>query len=346
VVNLLLNPLLIPLLVAGVVVLAELLHLRRVRRVAYLAFGPRGRPAYWVFTVPFLRAAALASIAWALLQLWSYDPLGTQFIRDDKLVTKRLLIALDGSPSMYLPDAGPAMPRHTRMRQARLALQSILDRVDMTDTRITLVVFYTTARPMLIDTIDKDLVLNMLDDLPLHTAFDAGQTNAIAGVNAALELAKPFPRKSATLLVLSDGDVNTPMSPQPKPSSIADVMVLGFGDTNRTYQIYTHASRQDAASLKLLATRLGGSYFDSNTRLPPLTFANNFSKIVPPELRPWSTREYALLALTLGSCVLALLHPALAMLGRPRKSRNPATINPLSFSHASQPQSSHNGVLS
>ncbi len=42
----------ITLTVAVVAALAEWIHRRRVRRVAHLAFGPRGRPALWTRLAP------------------------------------------------------------------------------------------------------------------------------------------------------------------------------------------------------------------------------------------------------------------------------------------------------
>ena len=41
----------------------ELLHLRRVRRVRHLAFGPGGAAAAWTQAVPLLRAVGAAALA-------------------------------------------------------------------------------------------------------------------------------------------------------------------------------------------------------------------------------------------------------------------------------------------
>ena len=53
---------------------AELLHSRRVRRLAPLAFGPRRRPAIWASAAPFLRVASLAAVCWGLATLMLLEP--------------------------------------------------------------------------------------------------------------------------------------------------------------------------------------------------------------------------------------------------------------------------------
>ena len=44
--------------VGALVLLAELVHRRRIRRVAHLAFGPEGRPAAWTSIASPLRVFA------------------------------------------------------------------------------------------------------------------------------------------------------------------------------------------------------------------------------------------------------------------------------------------------
>ena len=47
--------LVIPLATAAIVGLGEVVHARRTRRLAHLAFGETGRARTWVVAVPFLR---------------------------------------------------------------------------------------------------------------------------------------------------------------------------------------------------------------------------------------------------------------------------------------------------
>ena len=56
--------------IALVAVVAELLHLRRIKQVKFLAFGPGGRPALWTWAAPVLRVLGLAISAWGFASLW------------------------------------------------------------------------------------------------------------------------------------------------------------------------------------------------------------------------------------------------------------------------------------
>ena len=56
------------------VALGELLHARRLRRVATLAFGPSARPAQWATAAPWLRVLANTGLAWGLVTLMQVEP--------------------------------------------------------------------------------------------------------------------------------------------------------------------------------------------------------------------------------------------------------------------------------
>ena len=62
-------PEILALAAAAVLALAEWRHARRVRHLAPLAFGPRGRAARWTTLAPPLRVAAGTALAWALTSL-------------------------------------------------------------------------------------------------------------------------------------------------------------------------------------------------------------------------------------------------------------------------------------
>jgi Ca-activated chloride channel family protein len=53
---------------------AEVLHARRCRRVAALAFGPGRRPARWVYAAPPLRVIAVGALTWGLVTLLVLPP--------------------------------------------------------------------------------------------------------------------------------------------------------------------------------------------------------------------------------------------------------------------------------
>jgi Ca-activated chloride channel family protein len=308
---------LVAVLVAILVAVAESIHHRRIRRIAFLAFGPSGRPARWTAVALPLRVVGAAAATWGLLVLASLDPQ----IRDETPVreaSRHLLIALDVSPSMQLVDSGPEVEKVSRATWAGALVQGVLDRIDASTTRISLVAFYTDALPVLTETFDKEVVRNALDGLPMSTAFESGGTKISEGVAKALEVAKPWMPGTATLLVVSDGDELSASGPPRLPPSIADTIVIGVGDPQRTSQVGGHASRQDTVSLKQLAARLGGTFHEGNRKHPSSALLDGLTMIEPRLGDAAGLRELAIFLAITGTGVLSLIGPALAMAGRPR----------------------------
>lgn len=298
------------------VALAESLHARRVRKIARLAFGPRGKPAFWVAAVPVLRCVAAAAAAWGGTVLLFYDPVEVDAEPNPK-ASMQLLICLDVSPSMQITDAGPGADKVSRAIWAGKVVQGILDRLDMKSTRISVVAFYTSALPVLKETYDKNVVANILDGLPMYVAFEQGPTDINKGVAAAMELARPWARRSATLLVISDGDAEHPPAAVSRPDSIADAIVIGLGDPSHGSLVGGHTSRQDTGSLKQLAVRLGGYYHQGNELHLPSEVLQKLTMISPRVSESIGLREAALLALGLGCGTLGLVGPLLVIAGRP-----------------------------
>ena len=318
--------------VAAASALAEWLHGRRVARIARLAFGPSGRPAAWARLAPAIRVLAmgLATLgAWLCLR---HDPVEVA-VEPSPRAAQQLLVVLDVSPSMNLADAGPASPRDSRnsriMRGVRAGevLRGILDRLDMQDTRVSLIACYSDAVPMLRDSTDKDLVSGLMDGLPLYTAFKPGETDLQAGIDEAFAMAKGWARRSTTLVVISDGDLSKPVNPGPRPASIADALVIGVGDPNRATDIAGHASRQDAWTLKSLAARLDGRYHDGNARHLPREVLDSLTMISPRVSDALGLREIGLASLAAGATLLAFLGPLLQWFGVPRPAR-PVAASP------------------
>ena len=307
----------IAILVGATVVFAEILHHRRIRRVAHLAFGPEGRPSAWTTLASPLRVIAAAAATWGLLVLLSANPV----VREEKPTreaSRHLLIALDVSPSMQLVDAGPNAEKESRAIWAGKIVQGVLDRLDASTTRVSLVAFYTDALPVLTETFDKEVVRNTLDGLPMSTAFESGPTKITEGVVKSLETARSWMPGTATLLVVSDGDELTSTSIPRLPASIADVLVIGVGDPQQTMSVGGHASRQDTVSLKQLSARLGGIYHQGNTRHPPSHLLEDLTMIEPRLSDGNGLRELAIACSVAGVATLALLGPLLSIAGRPR----------------------------
>jgi Mg-chelatase subunit ChlD len=301
-------------LVAAIAGLGERVHARRVDRVARLAFGSTGKPSRWVVAVPLVRVIALAAAAWGASVLVSYDPVGGDQVPAPR-ASKQLLIALDVSPSMLTKDAGPDEEKVTRSQWAGKVVQGVLDRLDMKETRITVVVFYTKAVTVLTDTTDKNVISNMFDGLQLHVAFEPGPTDLASGVNSALKVARPWARRSTTLLVVSDGDAKTDLGPVVLPPAIADTIVIGVGDPNKATIVSGHSSKQETVSLKALAARLGGIYHEGNRLHLPSEVLKKLSMITPNAGAEMGVRDLALFALITGASLTALINPLLMLFG-------------------------------
>src|SRR5262245_28361683 len=187
------------------VMLAEWRHTRRSLRISILAFGPAGKARNWTRLVPAGRAVACALLSWGLLNLYWLDSRALKPNPIPEGGYRHLLIALDVSPSMQLKDAGPGGDL-TRAQRASQILTSVLERCALDQMRVSIVAFYSGAKPVVVDTFDLEVVKNILNDLPLDLAFNPGKTLIIDGIKEAAALAKPWKEGSTTLLLVSDGD--------------------------------------------------------------------------------------------------------------------------------------------
>ena len=311
-----------------IVGIAEWLHARRVARVARLAFGPSGRASRWTIVVAPSRTIAAALATWGLMFLVTYDPIEIDR-KPAKIASNHLLVLLDVSPSMQLKDSGAEAQGISRAKRAGEVVQAVLDRLDMENTRISIVAFYTDALAIVQDTFDKEVIRNALDGLPMYTAFESGPTDLKKGLVKAFEIARLWPADSATLLIVTDGDVATGI-PSVIPSSIADTIVVGLGDPVKSSDVNGHASRQDTMGLRQLATRLGGFYHDGNRKHLPSEVVNSLTMIAPRVGGNWSVRDLALLAVGIGCSTLAFIGPLLTLFGRPRSfAREINAVKPL-----------------
>jgi len=296
-------------------VLAEWLHARRCRRVARLAFGPGGQAHEWTRIAPALRVTACGALAWGFITLLLVGPRAARSDLIPEGGYRHLILALDVSPSMQLLDAGPD-GKQARAQRAGDVLMSLLNRIATDQARISIVAFYTDAKPVVVDTFDLEVVKNALNDLPLDLAFDVGKTKLLEGVRAAGELAKPWQPDSATLVVVSDGDTIPDTGLPELPRSIQRTLIVGVGDPRTGKFIDGHQSRQDFATLRQLAGRLRGDYFDANEKHVPSTLLTALSKSLPlRDTHERGRRELALAAVGLGGFIQAALPVALALWG-------------------------------
>lgn len=294
---------------------AEAWHGVRMRRLGRLGFGVGGGARRWVMAVPWMRALACGMLAWGLATLLG---MGTFFVRPQEVPEggwRHLVIALDVSPSMQLKDAGAGRSM-TRARRASELVMSLLGRVALDQVRVSVVAFYTGARPVVVDCMDVEVVRNILDDLPLEIAFEPGKTSLMEGVRVAGELGKGWGRGTATLMVVSDGDTVPDQGLGALPPAFGASWVVGVGDAAGGQFIDGHQSRQDAGALRQLAGRLQGMYHDGNARHLPSAGLAALSRVMPMRDGAGAgRRQWAMAATGTGAGVLALMPVALALFG-------------------------------
>jgi Ca-activated chloride channel family protein len=286
---------------------AEYLQSLRVRRVAGLAFGPKGRPAEWTYAAPLLRVAGSGALAWGLVALLLLPPKEHAAIDADEMEERHLLLVLDVSPSMRLQDSGPTGKQSRRRRAADL-LASAFERVPISRYRTTIIAFYTDAKPVVKETKDLEVVRNILEDLPMEYAFKAGKTDVFAGLQEAARIAHPWRPNSAVLMLVSDGDTVAATGMPKLPASIEHVVLVGVGDPNVGKFIDGHQSRQDASTLRQVAVRLKGTYHNGNEKHLATDLLREISGGKPKSLwQRLTLREWAMIACGTGAGVLALL---------------------------------------
>jgi len=295
---------------AGVLLLAaigELLHARRVARVAALVHGPDGKPTALARLTPPLRTLALGGLAWGLVTLMQCDPKvhASEEIPDAEW--RHLVLVYDVSPSMLLKDAGPN-GNQTRHERARELLESLFSRVPIGKFKITVIATYNGAKPVVEDTKDLELVRHLLAEVDMRFAFKAGSTKLFDGISEAVRIAKPWRVGSALLVIVSDGDTVPATGMPTLPPSIGGTLVVGVGDNLAGKFIAGHQSKQDESALRQVAIRLGGEFHNGNKRqVPSDVLAAAAADARKPLIEQLSLREYALLAITVTSALLALL---------------------------------------
>lgn len=290
---------------------AEWIQFRRTRLVRHLAFGPGGQAHLWVRLSPVLRIASASGLAWGLvvLLLLVPKPQGQSSTKVSQL--RHVIVLLDVSPSMRLKDAGSGQTL-TRMQRARELINSLFDRVPIQQYRLSVIAFYNTAIPVVIDTRDIEVVKNCFGDLPLHFAFSGKQTNLFAGLQEAARTAASWNPRSTILIVISDGD-SVPASGMPRmPSSVANVLVVGVGDSVSGKFIDGRHSRQDIATLRQTAARLQGEFHNGNERhISSALIQQLTAETSDRRPDPWTIRDYALFAVIASATLLATLPVAL-----------------------------------
>src|SRR4029450_5781767 len=91
-------------------------------------------------------------VTWGALQLYLLAPRASRPQLVPEGGYRHLVIALDVSPSMQLKDGGPQR-QQTRAKRASEVVLSMLERVALDQMRVSVVAFYTSAKPAVVDTL-------------------------------------------------------------------------------------------------------------------------------------------------------------------------------------------------
>lgn len=311
------------LLAAAVFVLsawAERIHARRSAALGRLAFGPTGTPRSWTQAAPYLRVLAGTLLAWGLVILAltpsdAIDLTGSDSEESAPQDLQRVILLLDVSPSMAIVDAGENRNLERRQRVLQV-VKGIFPRISVARTRFSIVAFFTSARPVVVDAYDTAVITNVLDNLPLVWAFEPGKTDVIQGLQATADMARDWAPNSTTVILCTDGDtVDFSQIPQ-MPRSISQVQIFAVGDPVVGTFIDGHDSRQQAGVLRRLAAELRGSYYDVNTRHVPTSALAELAVNPPkPAKLGFTWKDLALGAIAIGAAILALLPVLLEYFG-------------------------------
>lgn len=167
----------------------------------------------------------------------------------------------------------------------------------------------------MVDTVDDEVINNILNELPLQFAFDAGKTNMHTAVSLADAISQRWRRGSAVFLLVGDGDTLPAEETAQLTGAFRSSLVVGVGNPHRGTFIDDHSSRQDARSLQQLAARLRGKYVDANTLHVSSRNLQQLSSSPMREKRSISNRNLALAILLFGSFCLTGLPLALDFAG-------------------------------
>jgi Ca-activated chloride channel family protein len=307
-------PLATAVLVFFFVLAAEMLHARRISCVAPLAFGPEGKPRGWVRSLALVRAFCLAGISWSLLTLLQFSVGGGAGDDADVSAEQQLVFMVDVSPSMDIKDAGPdgMLLRSERLRDVVVSLLGRMGR----QVRYTVVCFYTRMVPIARQALDKNLVENVFDGLPIGMVMPPGKTDLGDAVRQTFEFIKDYPEKSVTLVVCTDGDSKPVGDMGIPPASLKSVLLLGVGDPGRGTPLDGHMSRQEVAVLRGISRDLHGKYLNVNKKhIPSSALGDMCDRGSLAAGAMAGRRTLALWMLALLSLTYALIPPALEFFG-------------------------------
>ena len=199
----------------------RVLHARRCRRLARLAFGPERRPGSGRCSAPVLRVAAVAALAWGLVTLIELPPKVhvAEFIPDKE--RRHVLIVLDVSPSMRFKDAGPE--RQPEPDEARARRDGVVLRAVPVELYLLASWLATTAPSRSSSTPKISKSSETSSATPAASCLHLRQDRPLLGPGRGGQDRQPVAAQEYLLFMLSDGDTVAGTGMPSMPASIADV---------------------------------------------------------------------------------------------------------------------------
>lgn len=284
---------------ALILIIAELVHLWRCKQIAQGAWGIASKVHFTLKLVAILRIVSLSMFVWGALILTAYlgqfEPPVHATNQQQTADAHHFVFLLDVSPSMLFPQDAGADRKQTRMKRAQEIYKSISERLDHQQGRYSVIAFWNDAKIVVADTPDLNIIDNIFNDLPLTYAMQ--NSSLKTAITKALEVVSKLGEKwkpnSATLFLISDGDV-LPETGLPKlPESFGKIIALGVGDPIKGVLVENHYSKQNFGHLNDFATRFGGLYFDANERLPATEMITSQTTNLPSKtIESWTLRDY------------------------------------------------------
>lgn len=260
---------------------------------------------------------SLVAIVWILLVLAAAGPQWLGKAIDVERSGRNIMLAVDISGSMQIPDMSLNGESVSRFDAIQLIAKQFIQK--RKGDRVGLILFGSKAYLQTPLTFDRDAVINQLNDSSVGLA---GELTALGdGIALAVKHLKDLPENNRVLIVLTDGASNSGHFSPLEAATLANhyhikIYSIGFGSDQ-----VLMPSLLDEATLQLIANKTGGQYFRAKDMASLDEVYNQINQLEPitastvkyrPEtaLYPWPLTVAFLIAFVL------LLRRAWPLLGR------------------------------
>ncbi|PXV59904.1 Ca-activated chloride channel family protein [Dyella jiangningensis] len=255
----------------------------------------------------------LAPLCWALLVLALAGPQRLEPPVERTEAARDLLLAIDLSGSMAMPDfLDPQGQRISRLDAVKGVVDEFVRR--RTTDRIGLIVFGTNAFPQAPLTLDHTAVRELLEELRVGMA---GEQTAIGdAIGVAVKMTEHSSQRERVLILLTDGNDTAGRIPAEKAAEIGKanhivIHTIGIGDPNAKGE-----NRVDLDALKRIAAATGGRSFRGENREQLADIYALLDRMTPSKVKHSVYRpKVKLYYVPLGAALLLMIIYHLLMLG-------------------------------